>query len=360
MIATLFVVLLTLLLAWANGANDIAKGVATLTGSGIAQAQRSIAWGTLWTVLGGLVALFWGWELVRAFGGEYLNTGFRVTPAFLASVLLAASAWVLFASRYGLPVSTTHALLGGTIGAALAVDGVDAVRAGVVANKALLPLLVSPILAIALCGTLLYAGRYVTRRLPSWRPGCCAPEEWRHNPFVCAVPETRPPRWQQRLWIGLHWLSGGATSFARGLNDTPKIAALWIVALGLIPPTGEAAGLAAIAWPMTAVAVTMGLGCLWGGHRVLEVLAHRVAPLDAGTGFTANLGTSFLVLAATPLGLPVSTTHVSTGALLGVRLAERKKPDRADALKLILFGWVVTFPVTALAGAFAGYLAAGN
>lgn len=346
----LLIALLTLMLAWANGANDIAKGVATLAGSGVGRARRAVAWGTLWTVLGGFAALIWGWELVGAFGGGYLHAGFQVSSAFLASCLSAAFGWVWFATRHGLPVSTTHALLGGTVGAALAVAGVDGVRASVVANKALLPLLVSPLLAIALCGALLYAGRCLARRLPSWRPGCCEPDDWRRNPFTCAPPETRPPRWQQRLWVALHWLSGAATSFARGLNDTPKIAALWIVTLGLLPGSA-AAEASGVAWPLAAVAVAMGLGCLWGGYRVLDVLAHRVVPLDAGTGFTANLGTSFLVLAATPLGLPVSTTHVSTGALMGVRWAEKKKPDQADALKAILLGWIVTLPVTALVAA---------
>lgn len=356
MTTTLLIALLTLLLAWANGANDIAKGIATLAGSGVGQARRAVAWGTFWTVLGGFAALLWGWELVGAFGGGYLNSGFGVSAAFLISSLLAAFAWVLFAAQRGLPVSTTHALLGGTVGAALAMAGVDAVRASVVANKALLPLLASPLLAIALCGVLLYAGRYVARRLPSWQPGCCEQADWRRNPFICAASEMRPPRWQQRLWIALHWLSGGATSFARGLNDTPKIAALWIVTLGLVPGSAFT-DVSGIALPIAAVAIAMGFGCLWGGYRVLDVLAHRVVPLDAGTGFTANLGTSFLVLAATPLGLPISTTHVSTGALMGVRWVAKRKPDGADALKPILFGWIVTFPVTGVLAAALGWAA---
>lgn len=101
----------------------------------------------------------------------------------------------------------------------------------------------------------------------------------------------------------------------------------------------------------------MGAGGLWGGMRILKVLAHRVVPLDAATGLTTNVGTSFLVLAATPLGLPVSTTHVSAGALMGVRWAEKKKPHQADALKFILLGWIVTLPATALMAAAIGWLA---
>lgn len=350
------IILLILLLAWANGANDVAKGVATLAGSGIGNARRAILWGVFWTVLGGLATLLWGRELIAAFGGGWLAPGFRITPAFLAAALLAAGLWILLATHLGLPVSTTHALLGGTVGGVLAAIGPGALRLGTVAHQALLPLLLSPLIAIALCWGLLLLGGYVARRVPAWRPGCCPEESWRRNPFVCIEPSRRPPPWQQRIWIGLHWLSSGATSFARGLNDTPKIAAFLVLAAGLAPDTRELLALHGPVWPVIAVAAVMGLGGLWGGMRILKVLAHRVAPLDAATGLTANVGTSLVVLAATPLGLPVSTTHVSTGALMGVRWAEKKRPDRADALKPILLGWVVTFPATALMAAAVGWM----
>jgi PiT family inorganic phosphate transporter len=143
--------------------------------------------------------------------------------------------------------------------------------------------------------------------------------------------------------ILVHWLSSGVTSFARGLNDVPKIAAFLIMTLTLSP--GLALGAGNAVWPIVAVAVVMGMGGWWGGMRVLHVLAHRVAPLDSTRGLAANLGTSLLVLSATPLGLPVSTTHVSTGALMGVRWSERTKPEQHDALKLVLYGWLVTFPI---------------
>lgn len=356
MTAVLFVALLTLLLAWANGANDVAKGVATLAGSGVSGARRAILWGVFWTVLGGLATLLWGHELMAAFGGGWLAPGFRITPSFLAAVLVAAGLWILLATRLGLPVSTTHALLGGTVGGVLSAIGPEALLLDTVMHQALLPLLLSPLIAIVLCWGLLLLGGHVARRVPSWRPGCCAEETWRRNPFVCAEPSLRPPPWQQRIWVGLHWLSSGATSFARGLNDTPKIAAFLILAAGLAPETHRLSVVYGPMWPVVATALVMGFGGLWGGLRILKVLAHRVAPLDAATGLTANVGTSFLVLAATPLGLPVSTTHVSTGALMGVRWAEKKKPDQADALKPILLGWIVTLPVTALTAAAIGWL----
>lgn len=147
----------------------------------------------------------------------------------------------------------------------------------------------------------------------------------------------------------MHWLSGGATSFARGLNDVLKIAAFLVLAMapGASPELAPQAALGAIAL----VTLVMGLGSLWGGFRVLHVLANRVTAMDPAQGLVANAGTSLLVLAASPLGLPVSTTHVSTGALMGIRFVEKRLPRQADALRAILFAWVVTLPVAAMLAA---------
>jgi PiT family inorganic phosphate transporter len=84
---------------------------------------------------------------------------------------------------------------------------------------------------------------------------------------------------------------------------------------------------------------------------VLDVLSQRIATLDSSSGVVANLGTSILVLVASPLGLPVSTTHVSTGAMLGVRWIDKARPEHADALKTVLYGWLITLPVAALVSA---------
>ena len=138
------ITLLVVTLAWVNGANDVAKGVATLTGSGASNVKRAILWGTLWTVMGGVAAVLWGSALVSTFSSGFLAPGFRVDLAFVAGTLMGASVWILIATRLGLPVSTTHALLGGVIGAVLMAAGPDGLRATAVANKAMLPLLVSP------------------------------------------------------------------------------------------------------------------------------------------------------------------------------------------------------------------------
>lgn len=347
----MLVALPVLALAWVNGANDVAKGVSTLIGSGVSKPSRAIWWGTLWTLLGGLAAVLWGAKLASAFGGGYLASDFALSTGFIFGALIGAFAWVLLATRFGLPVSTTHALLGGIVGAALVIAGPEGLRAGVIANKALLPLALSPLLAIGVCWLLLLAGRWVGRQVPAWQPGCCPQQDWRANPFACALTLSPKERFAARLWTVLHWLSSGATSFARGLNDVPKISAFFIVALAAGSAAAPAANSSWLAFVL--VSVSMALGSIWGGLRVAEVLAHRVTRMDAAQGMTANLGTSLLVLAASPFGLPVSTTHVSTGALFGLRWGTRQAPTEQDALRWILFAWLVTLPVAGLIAAAA-------
>lgn len=340
-----------LMLAWVNGANDVSKGVATLVGSGLCDARRAIRWGTLFTVLGGLTGILWGGVLAANFSTGFLAPDYRPDMAFMAGAIAGAFGWVGLATRFGWPVSTTHALLGGIVGAALIAMGPESLRVAAITNKALAPLLLSPLIAILLCWLLLRASRWVTKRLPAWRPGCCAEDEWRADPFVCAEPRQAGRSRRQRLLPALHWLSAGATSFARGLNDVPKMAAFLILLLAgtsLAPRDGWIVAIAL-------VSLAMGVGSLWAGRRVARVLAHGVTRMDSGQGLTANIGTALLVLAASPLGLPVSTTHVSTGALMGIRIADRAAPAQADALRAILLAWIVTLPVAALFAASATF-----
>ncbi len=341
-----------LALAWVNGANDVSKGVATLLGGGLSQGRKAIFWGAAWTVLGGLAALMWGAALMKTFSNGFLAPGFPLTLDFAAGALTGACGWVWLATSLGLPVSTTHALLGGIVGAALVVAGPAGLQLEAVAWKAAAPLLVSPLIAIFLCGGLFVISRWVARRVPPWRPGCCDQEEWRKDPFICANGPV-PPQPVRRLWVVLHWLSSGATSFARGLNDTPKIAAFLLLA---VAPGVSGSTQMNFNTAIVMVTLAMGFGSLWGGFRVLNVLARRVTAMDAMQGLVANAGTSLLVLAASPLGLPVSTTHVSTGALMGIRFAEKNHAPQSDALRAILLAWVVTLPVAAALGALTATL----
>jgi PiT family inorganic phosphate transporter len=141
----------------------------------------------------------------------------------------------------------------------------------------------------------------------------------------------------------MHWLSAAATSFARGLNDAPKILALGIVA-------GAAAGVSMFGF-YALVAVAMGLGSLLAGFRVTETLACKVTKMDHAEGFAANVITALLVGTASAFALPVSTTHVSSSAIVGVGLRNGGKNLRWKTVREMALAWLVTLPVSALVAA---------
>jgi PiT family inorganic phosphate transporter len=147
-----------------------------------------------------------------------------------------------------------------------------------------------------------------------------------------------------RLVDGLHFMSAGAVSFARGLNDTPKIAALLLVASALD-----------IRWGMVGVAVAMGIGGWLNARKVADTMANKITKLNSGQGCSANLATAILVTTASYHGLPVSTTHVSVGSLLGIGITTGEAQWKSIAG--ILLSWVITLPCAAVIAALA-YLVA--
>lgn len=352
---SMILIALTLALAFANGANDVSKGVATLVGSGVTRYRTAIAWGALWTAAGALSAAFASQGLVAAFSGKGFLVQPTQDPRFLIAVGVGAVLWVALASAAKLPVSTTHALTGALFGAGIFAAGVSGLRWAVLGKAFLLPLLASPLLAVALTYCV-YKG--LKRRLASCQGYCLCAQVRPTIRFsltgAAAVAEAQPGlvvgRVEDcvpsagvlsgvRLIDGLHWLTSGLTSFARGLNDTPKI-------LGLGAAAAVAGGLGGPRLYVL-VAASIALGSWVGGLRVTETLAEKVASITPEDGFAANLVTSLLVAFASRLALPVSTTHVSTGAIAGAGLSEGGGTLRWKTLREMALAWIVTLPASA-------------
>jgi len=356
--------LVSILLAYANGANDNFKGVATLFGSGTSGYGRALAWATLTTALGSVTALFLARGLLTAFSGSGLVPASVVAdPAFPAAVALAAGVTVLLATRLGFPISTTHALIGGLVGAGL-VSSSAGVNGAQLARGFLLPLATSPFLAVAMAGGTYPVLRAVRRWCGISQQTCvCIGED------VVGVVPGAPGREQALLAVALptlavdtvprcevryqgavfgvrarllhdvaHYLSAGAVSFARGLNDTPKIAALLLVG-SMVSPNLAIVG----------VGVAMAVGGLMSASRVAETMAHRVTEMNPGQGLTANVVTALLVIGASRFNLPVSTTHVSCGSIFGIGAITRQAHWRM--IGSIVLAWVVTLPLAGALGA---------
>lgn len=358
------VTLVALLLAYANGANDNIKGAATLFGSGTAPYRRTLTFATVATALGAVSALLLGRALLVAFTGKGLVPPDVVAaPAFRLSVGLGAGITVLLATFVGLPISTTHALIGGLVGAGLTMGGM--VHFGRLGKAFLLPLALGPVIAVAGAALLYPILRGLGRRMvgsadgtltldldrscPSDDPACCDPARAGEAggvalPVLRVVPDAGPVALTasrsvrlRALLDGAHTLSAGAVCYARGLNDAPKVAAVMFLAGGLAPTSG-----------LAIVAGIMVVGGLFHSRKIADTMGRQITTLDAGQGFTANAVTAALVIGASRLGMPMSTTHVSCGSLFGIGAATRQ--GRVRTIARILLAWVVTLP---MAGAIA-------
>lgn len=365
----LILVLAAAFLAFANGANDNFKGVASLYGSGLATYRQAIAWATVATTAGGVASLFVAEALAQRFTGKGLVADAVVGSAdFVLAVAGGAALTVMLATRLGFPISTTHGLLGALGGAGVVAAGPHALDVATLLKSFVLPLLLGPLLGVGLGGV----AHLALRRLPVGRAGgddACVCVDLVPSPTIAAggVPFTvagqgplvqvgsvaqceaagRSARVDAgRTADALHWLSAGAVSFARGLNDTPKMAALLLAAKAL--PSG---------WGPVIVALAMAAGGLLAARRVAETMSHRITTLDRGEGLAANLSTATLVLAASAWSLPVSTTHVSVGSLFGIGLVTGEANRRT--VSGIVLSWLVTLPAAAtFAAVIYGLLAA--
>ena len=304
------IILSALAVAYANGANANFKGVASLFGSGTTSFWTAVRWATLTTAAGCLTAMLLSGGMLQAFSGKGLvPEALAAQPGFLLSVAAGAALANLLATRLGFPVSTTHMLIGGLLGAGLAAqpDGINYAKLWDTFGR---PLLLSPVIALV-------AGALIFLVLRSLR----------------LAPDHRT-----KTLDGLHFLSAGAVCFSRGLNDTPKMAALLIGVSGL-----------GVKASMLLVLALIALGGLISARRVADTLAHKITGMNPGQGFAANLATSILTTTASLHGLPVSTTHVSVGALLGIGITTRQAKWRT--VVPVLLAWLITLPCAALLSA---------
>lgn len=351
-----------LMLSFANGANDNFKGVATLFGTGTSNYRKALWWATCCTLLGSLTAAGLAANLLKTFSGKGLVSEAIVsTPTFAAAVACGAGLTVLIATRFGLPISTTHGLLGALVGAGLA--GGSPIQTGQLSKAFVVPLMTSPLLALLASVVLYPILSRLRQRLGVVPESCLCVESAVCEPAVVAdgtmsaalaVPvvvttgtrSSCPPAYSGRV-LGLeaqsvldhlHFLSAGLVSFARGLNDTPKIAAVMLVGLsgnGIIP--------------IMLVGICMACGGILRGQRVAETMSLRITEMNHGQGFTANALAGTIVIAASWLGLPVSTTHVMCGSLFGIGLTNGR--GRWRTIGGIAGAWLITLPVGICLGA---------
>jgi len=353
----LFVLVLGVAIAFANGSNDVSKGVATLAGSGVCDLQRAIRWGVLWTGLGSLFSTVLAHAMLKTFGAGLLAAGEGPSLAAALATIAGATLWVALSSWRGWPVSTTHAILGSIAGVGLLAYGVHGIRWSSFTSRLVLPLLLSPVAALVLTAIFVRLWSAASPEgldclcVQLQEPAMATAGALTSNLELAAVPFVQVAACNEtsaggmRLSLNhLHWLTSAGTSFARGLNDSPKMVALLLAAaaIGTAPKPAV--------WPF-ALAVASGiiLGSWLAGKKVTLLLAHGVTRMNHREGFVANLVTAGLVGPGAALGLPMSTTHVASGAIMGLAFGQGKAVERKVVLNILL-AWVVTLPLAAAFG----------
>jgi PiT family inorganic phosphate transporter len=362
---TILILIAVVLLAFANGANDNFKGVATLFGSGSTNYRLALIWANLTTLMGSIAAVFFAEQLLQKFSGRGLVSETLATnPAFAASVAIGAGLTVLLATRFGMPISTTHGLIGAIIGSGLVAG--EIVNWSKLSAGFFVPLLLSPLLAgtatvivywllhqsrqrLGICQeTCFCVGSEIIEVVPSRLNSVMAATRVEELTLSVGNAVSCRSRYLGRAWgieIGsvlqvFHFLSAGFVGFARAFNDTPKIAALLLVVPFI---------------PVTLCSLIVGFAILAGGwlaaKRVAEVVSHKITRMNDGQGFTANAVTSSIVIAASIFHLPVSTTHVSCGSVMGIGAVTGEGNWRL--ILKILGAWGITLPIGALLGAAA-------
>lgn len=353
----ILILIAVIFLAYSNGANDNFKGVATLFGSGTTDYKKAINWATLTTLLGSAVSILLASALVKNFSGKGLIPDAMIaSPAFAIAVALGAAFTVFIATKIGMPVSTTHGLVGALTGAGVIAVG-SQFNFEKLVSTFFLPLIASPLIAGIMSLTLYFIFTYARKRTGITKESCaCLVERQTVYDFTNTnavagktISVKRGTISQcieqyngtiigisaQKALDTLHFVSAGAVSFARGLNDTPKIVGLLLLI-----------NVFNIHWAVVLVAIAITAGGLLNTKKVGQTMSKKITSMNHGQGFTANLVTAILVSTASFNGLPVSTTHVSVGSLFGIGAATKKA--NMKVISEILLSWLLTLPVAAI------------
>ena len=317
---TLIVVLgLAVAFDYINGFHDTANAIAT----SVSTRALAPAWAIAMSATANFVGALTGTAVAETIGAGLVETG-SVTQTVIAAALIGAIAWNLLTWRLGIPSSSSHALIGGLLGATLISAGVGAWQVDGIVGKVLVPLVGSPVIGFVL-GLLFIALLF--------------------NIFRKAHP-ARLNGVFRRLQI----LSAGFMAFSHGSNDAQKTMGIMTLALftaGVIP-TFEVP-----LWVVVTAASAISLGTAAGGWRIIKTMGTKVVKLDPVHGFAAETTAATVIVTASSLGMPVSTTHVISSAIMGVGSSDRLKAVRWGVARSIVTAWVLTLPASGIAAALA-------
>ena len=324
--AALWIVVMLVVLAIAfdfmNGFHDAANSIATVVSTGVLRPVHAVVFAAFFN----FIAIFIFHLSVAATVGKGIVQPGVVDTHVVFGALVGAISWNLLTWYYGIPSSSSHALIGGIVGAVIAKAGVgQLIASGIVKTVAFI--FVSPFLGYLLGSLMMVAMAWLFRRT---RPG-------------------RVDKWFRRLQL----VSAGAYSLGHGGNDAQKtIGIIWmlLIATGYTAASDAAPPL----WVIVSCYVAIAVGTMFGGWRIVKTMGQKITKLKPVGGFCAETGGALTLFIATGLGIPVSTTHTITGAIVGVGSTQRASAVRWGVAGNIVWAWILTIPASALVAAL-GY-----
>ncbi|MEY9260343.1 PiT family inorganic phosphate transporter [Brevibacterium epidermidis] len=330
----IFVVVLVIALAlffdFTNGFHDTANAMATPIATGAIKPKTAV---TLAAILN-LVGAFLSTEVAKTISGGIIKEGgggVQITPDFILAGLIGAIIWNMATWRFGLPSSSSHALFGGLIGAAIVGAGLNSVDFGVFLSKVVLPALAAPIIAgvsAYLCTKLAYS---ITRRNDDGKTAHRAPFKYGQI------------------------FSSSLVALAHGTNDAQKT--MGVITLVLVSANLQEHGTGPHIWVITACALAIALGTYVGGWRIIDTLGTKLTTVKPAQGLSAETSTAAAILASSHLGFALSTTQVASGSVLGSGLGRKGADVQWSTAGRIASGWLLTIPAAAIVGAAAAGIA---
>ncbi len=317
-------VVLALMFDFMNGFHDAANSIATVVSTGVLKPAQAV----LFAAFFNFVAIFIFHLSVAATVGKGIVQPGIVDTHVVFGALLGAITWNVITWYYGIPSSSSHALIGGISGAVIAKAGTSAlVAAGILKTVAFI--FVSPLLGFTLGSLMMVVVAWIFR---SFRP-------------------SRVDKWFRRLQL----VSAGAYSLGHGGNDAQKtIGIIWMLLLA----TGYASAedKSPPSWAIVSCYMAIGLGTMFGGWRIVKTMGQKITKLKPEGGFCAETGGAMTLFLATGLGIPVSTTHTITGAIVGVGSTQRASAVRWGVAGGIVWAWILTIPASAFVAGVAYWI----
>jgi inorganic phosphate transporter, PiT family len=323
----LLVIVAALVFDYINGFHDAANAIATVVSTGVLPIRTAVLLAAVLN-FGGAVT---GTAVAKTIATGFTDPGL-VTQTVVLAALLGASAWNLITWYFGIPSSSSHALIGGLAGAVVAHAGVGAFKWTALGQKVLVPLVASPLLGFLIAFFLMIALLWVFRRTAS--------------------------RTVTRLSRVLQLGSASLMAFSHGSNDAQK--AMGIITLALLAylklPGADTGALPAWAWPQSdavprwvilACASAIALGTMAGGKKIIKTMGSKIIRITPLQGFAAETAGALTILAASQLGVPVSTTHCINACIMGVGASKRLSAVRWGVAGNIVIAWVLTLPISA-------------